>query len=153
MRSLNFDFVTGYTFSQQGLSDYYTTEYPLNGITESTVETPFKHPNKNSRSSKYYADASVDYEINRRHSVSVRVKVTPSSDHENIDNQINSTNSNLGTTTTYREIQKNNNRNRLNILGGLWYRGRIDAWRLNAVATYTNVSYDREHHISRRLGV
>lgn len=149
---LNFDFVTGYTFSQQGLSDYYTTEYPLNGITESTEETPFKHPNKNSRSSKYYADASVDYEINRRHSLSARVKVTPSSDHENIDNLITRTNSNLGTTTTYREIQKNNNTNRLNILGGLWYRGRIDAWRLNAVATYTNVSYDREHHISRSSG-
>lgn len=148
----NFDFVTGYTFSQQGMSDYYTTEYPLNGITESTVETPLTQPNKNSRSSKYSADVSVDYEINRRHSLSARVKLTPASSHENIDNIIERTNSNTGATTTLHELQKNNDRNRMDILGGLWYRGRVDAWRLNAVATYTNISYDRERYIWRSTG-
>lgn len=148
----NFDFVIGYTFDQQGIDDYFTTEYPLNGIVEKTVETPFKSPNKVTHEIKYYADMSVDYEINKNHSVSARVKITPSSMHEDLNYTLQRTHTNPGATNTIMETQRNYDRNRLDILAGLWYRGRISRWYLNANAAYTHIGYDRDRQIDRTTG-
>lgn len=149
---LNFDFVTGYTFGQTGMSDYYTLEYPLNGIKETTVETPFKSPNKVSRENKYYADFSVDYEINKRHSISARVKVTPSSMHENLNYTLERTLTDTGESSIVSETQKNYDRNRLDVLAGLWYRGRVSAWYLRANATFTHIGYDRDRQTDKSTG-
>lgn len=149
---LNFDFVTGYIFGQTGMSDYYTLEYPLNGIKETTVKTPFKSPNKVTHENKYYADMSVDYEINKRHSISARVKVTPSSMHENLNYTIERTLTDAVETTTIRETQKNYDRDRLDVLAGLWYRGRVSQWFLRANATFTHIRYYRDRQIDKSTG-
>ncbi len=148
----NIDFLTTYTFAQEGFSDYTITEYPLNGIIETPIEAPFKDPNKTIRGNNFSADLSLDYEINRNHSVSARFWVKPTSFYDNFDKNIIRTFTNSGITDIIHENQKMNDKNRMDIFAGLWYRGKIAGWKLNANATYTHIGYDKYRETTRSSG-
>ncbi len=139
----NIDVSAGYTFNQQGLSDYFDKEYPLNGLKETTLETSDKSPDKYIRSNRYSAEVAADYDINRRHSISAKISLAPSSDHDRYDYRIKRDFTDLNITDIVSESQNSDIRDRLDVLAGLWYRGRVSGWRLNSNLTYTNIGYNR----------
>ncbi len=149
---LNIDLSTGYTFGQNGLSDYFTKEYPMNDLVETTLETPYKYPNKNIRASRFFADVALDYDINSNHSISAKLSVKPSSNRENYEYRISRTFTNTGVNNILHEVQNMHDGNRTDILAGLWYRGRLRGWSLNANATYNNIGYDKCRQVIRSSG-
>lgn len=50
------------------------------------------------------------------------------------------------------ESQRSDIRDRLDVLAGLWYRGKGPGWRLNANLTYTNIGYKRCNSTDRSSG-
>ena len=148
----NIDVTAGYTFSQQGLSDYFDKEYPLNGLKETTLETSDKSPDKYMRSNRYSAEVAADYDINRRHSISAKISLAPSSDHDRYDYRIKRDFTDLNITDIVSESQNSDIRDRLDMLAGLWYRGKGAGWRLNANLTYTNIGYKRCNATDRSSG-
>lgn len=148
----NIDVTAGYTFSQQGLSDYFDKEYPLNGLKETTLETSDKSPDKYMRSNRYSAEVAADYAINRRHSISAKISLAPSSDHDRYDYRIKRDFTDLNITDIVSESQNSDIRDRLDMLAGLWYRGKGAGWRLNANLTYTNIGYKRCNATDRSSG-
>lgn len=148
----NIDVTASYTFGQHGLSDYFNREYPLNGLKETTLETPDKSPDKHIRSNRYSAEVAADYDINRRHSVSAKISLAPSSDHDRYDYRIKRDFTDLNITDIVYESQRSDIRDRLDVLAGLWYRGRAAGWRLNANLTYTNIGYKRCNSTDRSSG-
>ncbi len=148
----NIDVSAGYTFNQQGLSDYFDKEYPLNGLKETTLETSDKSPDKYIRSNRYSAEVAADYDINRRHSISAKISLAPSSDHDRYDYRIKRDFTDLNITDIVSESQNSDIRDRLDVLAGLWYRGRVSGWRLNSNLTYTNIGYNRCNATGRSSG-
>lgn len=148
---INFDFVTDYTFEQQGNSDYFKQSYPLNGITETTLEFAGKRPNKNTRLSSYTSDLSIDYEIARNHSLSGRVSFSPSSHREIYDYILRRDFTTINRSDTVSQTHLYDVGGRRDLFGGLWYRGALKKWGLNAHLTYTDISYRLSNDIYRSL--
>lgn len=149
---LNIDFITDYTFEQQGVSDYFERVYPLNDLTESTLEYKENRPNKNNRISRYFADLAIDYDFNEYHSLSAKISIAPSSNKENYNYLFKRSFANLNLTDTVSETRTSNISGRLDVLAGLWYRGSISAWKLNAYVTYNHIGYKWYNAVLRNSG-
>lgn len=149
---LNLDFVAGHAFGQQGMSDYYSIQYPLNGLTETTKEASYRQPNKTTKTNRFQGDFSLDYDINAKHSVSAKVSATPSTLDEKHNSDIKRDFTDKGYTEIVHETKNLDEKNRLDILAGVWYRGEISDWRINANATYTHIGFDRNRNIIRSSG-
>lgn len=148
----NIDFSTGYTFNQQGFSDYFERSYPLNGLVETTLENKGDSPNKLGRNSRYYADVAIDYEINRRHSISAKLSMTPSSSRDDYEYNIVRSFTGRNYNDTVFEKQDIDVKGRMDLLAGLWYRGRVSGWRLNANLAYNHIGYKWCNSVRRSSG-
>lgn len=138
---LNIDFYTAYRFSQFGLSDLFELSYPLNGIWEKALAPKGKEPNQYNKSSNYSASLAADYDFSKNHSVSVKVWGSPSSARESHEYMLERTYNDLGFTRTISEHKNTDTHGRLDLSGGVWYRGQVGAWVLRANASYTDVGF------------
>lgn len=152
----NFDFSGGYTFEQTGVADYVSKLYPLNELKETTIEQPFRHPNKNNRSNKYFAEFAFDYDINQRHSLSAKVSLMPSSAHESTYYEMQRIFSSSNICDTIKEWHNYNISGRLDYRIGVWYRYNYGDWKVNANLTYNRIAYrsyndlKKNHRICKR---
>lgn len=152
LEKFNVDFVTDYSFNQQGLSDYFERSYPLNGLVESTVETENNAPNKTNRNNRYVADLAIDYDINPSNSLSAKISMTPSSDHSNYNYLFKRTSDNQNITSNLNETGWTNVKGRLDVLAGFWYRGTFLGWNMNAYLTFNNIRYKWYNDVFRNTG-
>lgn len=144
---LSIDFYGNWSWYRQGLSEYFSTEYPLNGFKESTLETPFRHPDKNIMGSNTVFDVSGDYAFNINHSISIKAKVSPSWSKDRYNYILKRESADyIGIIDENKNIDI---KDRLDLFAGLWYRGRVDKWTLNSNITFTDVDYDRLYDVSR----
>lgn len=149
---INIDLVAGHSFGQQGLNEYYTKEYPLNGLMETTMQTTSKHPNKYIESNRSSVDLALDYDFNDRHSVSAKFSVTPSDQSDRYDASIRQVFTEGNRSDTIHEKRNIDDKNRVDILTGIWYRGTVANWDVKANATYTSIGFDRNRRIEKSSG-
>ena len=149
---MNIDFTGSYRFIDQGTDELFEKSYPLNGLTETTIKNPDGSPNKRTRVNRYNADMALDYDFSKNHSVSARVSVTPSSTRESFDYMLRREFSDSGHEELIHETQTSDTRGRIDLLAGVWYRGKISGWELNARMTYNLSDYKSYSDIFRSTG-
>ena len=149
-RKINIDFIADWKRHVDGLDFYRGSEYPLNGFTESDI-TPFSYssPNKENTGMNSVGDLSLDYEINSRHSVSVRGNIAPSWVHERSMNTILRKYAEGNRELTFTEKRNNDIKNRLDFMYGVWYRGKVERWSLDANLTYNHIAFKRLFGLER----
>lgn len=144
------DFYGNWSWYRQGLSDYFKTEYPLNGITETTLETSFRHPNKNIIGSNSVLSLSADYAINDNHSVSVQFRADPSWSKDRYQYVFNR--KYVDYDDSFKENKNLDINDKLDLFVGVWYRGKIKKWTLNSNFTFNNINFDRIYDVDRTTG-
>lgn len=149
-RKINIDFIADWSRHVDGLDFYSGSEYPLNGFMESDI-TPFSYssPNKENTGMNSLADLSLDYAINSTHSVSVRGNIEPSWVHERSMNAILRQYAEGNRELTFTEERNNDIKDRLDFMYGVWYRGKVERWSLDANLTGNHISFKRLYRLER----
>ena len=148
----NLDFNTSYNYTQTGLGDYFEKRYPLNGIIERTLADRDDEPNRFERKSNYSASLAADYDISGQHSVSAQFTISPSSTRNSSHYNLERRNLGAGTSEMISEDISNSVHGRLDMSGGVWYRGSAGSWNLMANASYTDIGFRTDHTISTSSG-
>ncbi len=149
---LNFDIFCRWEWNRSGLDELVATRFPLNGYEEMTNESNDKNPNKYLWNSRSIIDLSFDYEFNSNHSISAKFKVAPSWSHDAYAFDMLRINQILQTVESVLQHRTLDIDNKIDYVGGLWYRGNLRGWMLNASMTYNNTGYDRLYNISNSSG-
>ena len=149
---INLDFIAVYTYMTIGMSDYYQTQYPLNRLSMTTLETPGRKPNETGLSNSWDGHLAFDYDINSNHSVSATFYINPYDIHRNYSYEIQRTFLNENRMDTVSETRDRVDRNAIEMEGGLWYRGKVSDWSINANINYNNKSYTYQDNIRRSSG-
>lgn len=152
-KNINVDFIASWDWNRVGLSDYFSTERPLNEFKEGTIETSLRSPNKKKRNSHTYADFSLDYDFNSNHSISVKIKAAPSWSHDEYNYMVVRDFYKYDLTDTVVQKIRISDDQRWDILTGLWYRGKFRNWDLRADATYNITNYQHLYNIHRNSGL
>ena len=132
----------GNSWGKQGSTSYYENYYPLNGIKQTVLHTPFNHPATISINRSTSANAFVDYHFNDNNIIAASYFFSfgDSNSDTRYRLQVDDFNRN---TSSINELHSNNHtHNSLSHNAVAYYWGNVRNWRLHAYASYNSNSLD-----------
>ena len=143
--------IANYQWTHDGFSNYYTKDYKLNGVTETTLERPLRSPANQNSTHFGTIDLSGDYDIDEHNSVSLLWRISPrTSNGSEGQTLLRSVNGQRPDTVRYSSDTRYKNFLTNNI--GIYYRGSFGLWKINATATYNITTSDMFSSLSRSSG-
>lgn len=144
--------VTGtYDFMQNGSTDYYIISYPFNYLTESSIERKKRDPATDILTRSVNANASLDYQINNNHSLSLTYGIRP---------QNNRTSNRMNFEMAYADdvsdtvgVESYSRDKGLYHKIGVFYRGKLkNRWNLDGTLSYNFSEGDYYYMADRTTG-
>lgn len=136
----------------EAASSSFERIYTLNDLRESSVIRPRKDPSEVGRGNNLTTNAAIDYEIDKRQSVSLQWVFTDQNMHSGEFQQLMTENLKNGTTelVDYRKNRAMRNARDHNI--SAFYRGRFGTWNVNASGGFCTQGSDATLTVERSNG-
>ncbi len=148
---LNVAISGSYDFSQTGSTDYHSIQYPLNSLTETSIPRSKKDPASDMLVRSVSSSASLDYQINHRHSLSLTYRIRP----DNI-RQITDMAYEMDYGSALRDTVGIDSYNKSKSVGhtiGAFYRGKLkNRWTLDGTLSYNFSNGDYDYRSDRSTG-